>query len=382
MKPRLLLVGTPFLGPGYPHPTRMLALLREAVPDSVQDLTVPLRVRAVGGHAPWRACARLVVLLLASLLALGRWLHARGDQDRVYLPYPAVPVLWLMSLLPRRLRPARLVADCFVSWYDAAVVDRRLLAPDSLPARLLRAVERRALRVADVVLCDTRENAAAWALQLDLPETSLRAAPLATLGFTPSGGARKPPGEAALVVLYVGTFVPLHGTQVVAEAIGLLADEPGLRFEILGTGQDAEAFARAVRDIQPERLRWRRALIDHAEVCERVAAADICLGVFGAGPKTARVWPLKNYLYAEAAKPLVSAAVFGFPHEARPRDGEHLLAVPPGDARALAQAIRRLAADAALRERLGLGARRLFEGGLRPECARDAVLEALDLEGK
>jgi glycosyltransferase involved in cell wall biosynthesis len=54
---------------------------------------------------------------------------------------------------------------------------------------------------------------------------------------------------------------------------------------------------------------------------------------------------------------LVSTTGGAIPEVAGP-DGESTLAVPPGDAGALAQAIRRLLDDSALRDRLGAAGRR------------------------
>jgi glycosyltransferase involved in cell wall biosynthesis len=63
------------------------------------------------------------------------------------------------------------------------------------------------------------------------------------------------------------------------------------------------------------------------------------------------------------------------------RDGEHALLVPPGDAPALAAALRRLAGDGDLRARLGTAARaRYLELGAPAAVAarfRDAVEVAL-----
>ena len=60
----------------------------------------------------------------------------------------------LLALLLRR----PLVFDLFLSMYDTLVLDRRLVAPDSLPARLIRALEGWLLRLPDAVICDTGER--------------------------------------------------------------------------------------------------------------------------------------------------------------------------------------------------------------------------------
>ena len=56
-------------------------------------------------------------------------------------------------------------------------------------------------------------------------------------------------------------------------------------------------------------------------------------------------------------------------------DGETGLHAEPGDAADLARALRRLAGDRDLAERLGAGARREYERNLSPKATTDRLLE-------
>ena len=80
-------------------------------------------------------------------------------------------------------------------------------------------------------------------------------------------------------------------------------------------------------------------------------AAGCALGIFGTSAKAGRVIPNKAFQALACGTPLVTADTPG----AREllADGVSALLVPPGDPEALAAALRKLAADGALAERIG-----------------------------
>jgi glycosyltransferase involved in cell wall biosynthesis len=78
-----------------------------------------------------------------------------------------------------------------------------------------------------------------------------------------------------------------------------------------------------------------------AELPAVVAGHDVCLGIFGTGPKAARVVPNKVFQGAAAGCALVTS-------DTAPQRrvlGEAAVYVPPGDAQALARTLRSLAED-------------------------------------
>jgi len=87
--------------------------------------------------------------------------------------------------------------------------------------------------------------------------------------------------------------------------------------------------------------------------------AGCCLGIFGTTGKAQRVIPNKAFQAIACAAPLITADTTA----ARELlvDGESALLVPPGDASALAGAVRRLAADSDLRRRIAAAGRAAYE---------------------
>lgn len=147
---------------------------------------------------------------------------------------------------------------------------------------------------------------------------------------------------------------------------------------MVGRGQDLEAArARAAAlGLGPPRLRLTGEFLPRAELDRRIAAADVCLGIFGVTAKAARVVPCKVHDALAAGKPLVTADSPAA--RALLRDGVDAVLVPPGDPGALAAALERLAGDAALRARLAAGARGTWERRLAPGKVAEGLAEAIE----
>jgi glycosyltransferase involved in cell wall biosynthesis len=124
--------------------------------------------------------------------------------------------------------------------------------------------------------------------------------------------------------------------------------EPGsYRAAIVGDGPDREAVAAELGDAGA-------LLGERDDVAERLAQAD----VFVLSSRSEGL-PLAILEAMAAGLPVVATAVGGIPELVA--DGETGLLVPPGDADALAGALRRLVADPGLRRRLGEAARARVE---------------------
>jgi glycosyltransferase involved in cell wall biosynthesis len=157
--------------------------------------------------------------------------------------------------------------------------------------------------------------------------------------------------EGALVVVFTGSFRPWHGVHVLEAAARRLRDRADLYFLLVG-GPDA----RPGDGYRGRRLGTR----PYAEMPALVAAGDIGIAPYD----PARLgqlalgfyWsPLKIFEYMASGLPTVT--IPRPPLTEIVREGQEGLHAREGDPSALAEAIVRLAEDAALRQRLGASAR-------------------------
>jgi glycosyltransferase involved in cell wall biosynthesis len=150
------------------------------------------------------------------------------------------------------------------------------------------------------------------------------------------------------IVGYTGSFQDWHGLTYLVEAAEQLRDEP-VRFLLIGDGRRRPAIEAMVRQKGLGDRFIFTGQVDYADVPRLLSAADCCVAPFDPDchPLSARegfaLDPLKVFEYLAMAKPTITieaeniAALFD--------DPGHLTMVPRRDARALADAIRAIAAD-------------------------------------
>jgi glycosyltransferase involved in cell wall biosynthesis len=169
----------------------------------------------------------------------------------------------------------------------------------------------------------------------------------------PLDGPRRPPRSASdpVTLVSVGRLRPPKDFATLLRAVAAL--EPGsARLRIAGDGPERAALAAEVARLGLEST--VELMGTRTDVAELLAGADVFVL-----SSDSEGLPM-SVLEAMAARlPVVASAVGGVPEAVR--DGETGTLVPPRDSAALAEALRRLVADPALRDRLGEAGRRRVE---------------------
>lgn len=315
------------------------------------------------------SAVRVLVSLLSGSLAFVSTAFRHRHRSVLYMPYPCIHLLWLLSFLPRRVAPPRVVADAFISVYDTVVNDRRLLRRHGVAARLLFAFERRAFRRASLVVTDTPENSRFYARTFDLPPLRFRDVPLS---IAPVGDEIRQESRSrhrALRLVFVGTLVPLHGIGVLCEALRLLPPDLGVDVVLVGDGQDAPVVSRFMQSERPEEfartVTWLREWQSTGSLIRLIRSADLCLGIFGSEGKSQRVLPFKSYLYLACGRPLITSRTAVTVRLRSEWSGPNpVLAVEPNSPSELAERIVSFARHPERARALREPARKLFEGRL------------------
>jgi len=301
------------------------------------------------------------------LLAGGlRWLAAAARLSWRWLTGGGAPVVLvgfngqldivLLRLLAPRHGPHVVFAP-LVSVTETLVEDRGVYRYGSPGARFLAALDRLTCRLADVVVADTQEHRRYF---IDVLGFEPARVAVSHLGVDNRAFRAELPlpsrrdladGDEPLEVLYFGQYQPLHGLEVVTDAVGRLSRRGDLRFVFIGTGEDRpriEAELRATR-AAVEFIDW----VAYDRLGARIAEADIVLGVFGSSAKAKMVIANKVYEAAALGKAVVNAD-YAAVREVFEHDRDIVLCEPDGAS--LAGAIGRLADDEGLRRRVGGGA--------------------------
>jgi glycosyltransferase involved in cell wall biosynthesis len=150
------------------------------------------------------------------------------------------------------------------------------------------------------------------------------------------------PGDA-VVAMYVGAHGTYSSLETVLDAAGRLRDTPRVRVVLVGNGDRKPALVEEATRRGLANVVFADA-VPKREVPSWLARADICLLPYQDNPLFAGALPNKAFDYLGAGRPIVASAPAGELTRMVEAAGCGV-AVPPEDGAALADAVRRLAAD-------------------------------------
>jgi glycosyltransferase involved in cell wall biosynthesis len=202
------------------------------------------------------------------------------------------------------------------------------------------------------------ETVATRAAELGFDRARIHVIPHVALGPTRQGSWDQGDG---CTVLFFGRIWPYKGLEHLVRAQPLINEQiPGARFVIAGRGEDMGRYQALMHD--PASFEVIDEYVSTDRRAQLFAQAAVVVLPYVEASQSGVV-PLASAF----EKPVVASAVGGLP-EAVEHDRTGLL-VPPGDSRAIADAVVRLLTDPDLARELGVAARRKLER----ECSADVV---------
>ena len=113
----------------------------------------------------------------------------------------------------------------------------------------------------------------------------------------------KPIKNQSPKILFYGSFIPLHGIDVILNALALLEEEQ-LKYsvEIVGTGQTFKKMKELKNHLNLKNVVMKGEFIEENQLADRIRTSDIILGIFGDSIKAKSVIPNKVYQASACAK--------------------------------------------------------------------------------
>ena len=292
----------------------------------------------------------LARMLIAYPGALWRLMRSKKGAA-ILLPYPGIVEIFLIAPLARMMR-RKVILDAFLPIYDTIVMDRELARPGGLVAGAIHLFEKLALHRADIIVVDTDIHADYFATEFGIPAERFQTVLVgAEDGFSPDAALEDvedilPADEGKAIVLFYGQLIPLHGLPTILEAAKLYTGVPA-RWVIIGKGQLEPLMHEATASGAIEWIEW----VDYERLPAVIAHADLCLGVFGASDKAARVIPNKLFQQLAVGKPVITRESRAVDALAT-RHPNTVMTVPANDPQTLANAVAQALADAGALEPL------------------------------
>lgn len=248
----------------------------------------------------------------------------------------------------KRSADVTLIAEMFLSVYDTVVLDRKLVWKNGMTSRVCRALDKRVVREADFVITDTNADAEYFSKEFgavkDKFETLYLQADLDGIGGDDSISKGKSAEPKS--VLYFGTGLPLQGTEYVARAFDVLAEEYGYKCTYIG------GLKGMSRDMRKTLLSCENRVVNKGKGCmvyhkwlgqnelyRQISEADVCLaGHFEPDiDKADRTIPGKAMIYEAFGKSIILGDTKAN-RELFKSDDKHIF-VPRGDFQRIVEAV-------------------------------------------
>ena len=160
--------------------------------------------------------------------------------------------------------------------------------------------------------------------------------------------------EGKFIVLYAGAHGLSNDLEIVLQAAKQLMDDPGVQFLFIGDGKEKSALLQRAQQLELSNTLFLPP-IPKAEMNGALAASDACIAILKPLDWYKTTYPNKVFDYMAAGRPVL-LAIDGVIRQVVEEAAAGLF-VPPGNAAELAAAVRRLAADPGLAQRMGQAGR-------------------------
>lgn len=284
-----------------------------------------------------------------------------------------VPLAFLIA----RMKSNHLVFDPLASRYETKILDWQRKSPDSLSAKWNYWLDQLSLKLADLVLADTRSHLDYYCREFGLDPKKAAVLPV---GFDDSlwqTGIENGKGYGrTMTVVFFGSFLPLHGVDRIARAaLRIVQKEPLIRFLFIGSGQTFPLVKNIIAQDATGRIKLLGWMKEPQMVELLRREADLCLGLFGQTPKAFRVVPHKVFQAMALGKPVVTlntpAIREFFVHS------ENIYLCSSGEPEAIAQSLLELYHCPEMRQKIAREGQHLVREKFTPEALGKSLLVIL-----
>ena len=264
-----------------------------------------------------------------------------------FLGQQIVPFAKLISRKP-------IIFDAFLSLYDSNVFDRKTVKRRSVRAFYYWILDWLSMRLADIVLFDTDQHIKYASEEFGININKFRRIWIGARDDVFYPMPKSNSGE--FLVVFHGSFIPLQGIEYILKA-AKICEKDGIDFLIIGDGQEKKKMIKLSGELGLKNVEFA-GFMSQEWIREKIARADVCLGIFGDTQKTQRVIPNKVYECLAMQKPVITADTSAVRELF---DEEDLMLVKVADPESLADGIIRLKRDPALMNKIAINGYNKFK---------------------
>jgi len=194
-----------------------------------------------------------------------------------YMGHFLVPLMRFVTQKP-------IIYDFYLSLYDVMCHDRKLYKPESLLGRFTYWLEKKSLQDATTIIVDTQKLIDTLSEEYSIDKEKFVRVPL-TINEEHVYPQEVTRYKEHFTVLYVGSYIPLHGTEVIIEAAKILQEKnEAISLLMIGQGPDLEKCQKLAKNYGLNNIEFK-GFMPLADLNHYYNACDINLGLFNDGER-------------------------------------------------------------------------------------------------
>jgi len=280
--------------------------------------------------------------------------HQKIEYDIMILP------LWrsLMTMpLAKIISRKPILYYGYMPIYDTLVNDRKIVKANSLKAKIIYLAEKMCCRFSNMIIKESYAEIDYFSKQYKMDKKKFRRLLISADDSKVPACAFKEP-QQSFVVLYIGSFIPHHGTDIIIKAAKILSDNNDIIFKFCGDGVTKSATEELTRKYKLKNVKFL-GWLPFKEMLKKIDQSDVCLGIFGDISKASYGVTNKNYQILCSQKPLITRESPAM-KEINAENGKNCILIPPNNPDKLAEGILYLKNNVGKRKEISIAGRKKF----------------------
>ena len=201
----------------------------------------------------------------------------------------------------------RIINDFFISNYDTYVHDRKKISKYNPRAWWKFFQDWFNFRFSKFLLSDTKKHFEYWESLFGKYHGKLLVLPVLADQQFYYPSMEKNVQNTPIEILFYGSFIPLHGIDVILKALKTLENN-NVTFHatLIGNGQTYKEMLILFNKLQLTNVIMDGNLISEPQLADKIRECDIVLGIFGNSTKAKSVIPNKVYQALACKKPIIT----------------------------------------------------------------------------
>ena len=298
--------------------------------------------------------------------------HRKLDYDIMIIPRwrggLAIPLAKIISRKP-------IVYFVYSSQYDILFTDRQTFKPNSFMGKFITLWYKWSMKFSNIIIKESNADIEYNSKQFGIDKKKFRRLFLsADEDLFPACSFKAP--EEVFVILYFGTFIPLHGTEVIIESAKILSENRDIIFKFIGDDPQKKLIENLAKKYNLKNVKFL-GFVDQETLANNIKKSDVCLGIFGDVDRAYRVITNKVYQILCSQKPLITMESEVI-REIDLVNEKNCILIPANNPKKLAEAIIFLKNNPEIRKKISESGRSLYLERLSMKKTSKELFEILN----